>query len=259
MKSIGKILISLCLGFVLIFIGIFSGGLEKLSLDGIHDLDIRFEATSIDDQNMTFENIQELDVEVSHMCVNVYEIETSKQIQVKAKNLYQGFSMYQEGQCLKIKQPQYWWKKYNKYAGQIDIYVPKGYIFNDVEIDAGFGQSSIEGLNTNCLSIDSGFGQFYVNQIICQKLNLDNGLGEITGKNIKCQNQLKVDTGLGSVDLNLLQQDHQYDYKVDVGLGTVQLGQKSFSGIADQTSYQGYSLMIDIDCGMGNVDIKMEG
>lgn len=259
MKSVSKILISLGLGLILVFVGIASGGLEKFSLNGILDLDIRFEASSIDNQNMSFENLQELDVDVSNVHINIYEAETSQQIQVKASHLYKGFSMYQEGQCLKIKQPQYWWKKNNKYIGQIDIYVPKGYIFNDVDIEAGFGQSSIEGLNANRLSVDSGFGQFYFNQITCRKFNLENGLGEINGKNIKCQNQLKVDTGLGSVDLRLLQQDNQYDYKVDVGLGTVQLGQNSFSGIADQTSYQGYSLMIDVDCGMGNVDIKMEG
>ena len=74
-----------------------------------------------------------------------------------------------------------------------------------------------------------------------------------------CQNKLAIDTGVGSVSLGVLTQDNHFDYKVDVGLGNVTLGQKSFSGITDQTSYNGNQLLIDVDCGMGNVEIKMEG
>ena len=260
MKSLLKALISLIVGIGLICLGVSLGGLESLSsYEGIKNLDIRFEAKSIDDQEVYFDDIQELEIEASSVQVRVYEDETLDKIYLKASHLYEGFVLQHKNQTLEIEQPQYWWKKYSDFVAKIDIYVPKGYIFHDVKIETGFGKSSLYGLNSYNIEVDSGFGKLDLNQISCQSLKLETGLGQTTGHRILCQNKLAIDTGVGSVSLDVLTQDNHFDYKVDVGLGNVTLGQKSFSGITDQTSYNGNQLLIDVDCGMGNVEIKMEG
>ncbi|MGN1183300.1 MAG: DUF4097 family beta strand repeat-containing protein [Faecalibacillus sp.] len=258
MKTRYKVLTSLLIGVCLIGIGISMGGLNQLSFYSLKGIDIRMDASSIDDVEMYCERVDEIDIKGSHVAINVYEDETINNIYIKATHLYDGFELKKEVNSIEIEQPQYWWKKYNNYQAQVNIYVPKDYVFDEIECDVGIGESSLNGIQAKTIKLDVGLGKMNLNSITCKKLEIDTGLGQTVGNQIHCQKQLKVSAGMGAVDLAVVDLTRGYDYKVDVGLGNVIIDQKEFSGITDQKSIGSSSFLIDVDCGMGKVSINRE-
>lgn len=261
MKTFYKVIISLLLGISLICIGISMGGLSQVSsLSYISHIDFRWKAKQIEDQEVTLQDIRQLKIDVSSAQINFHENDSLNTIQIKATQILEGFKITYHDDQVKIKQPKYWWYRNGSNPVYIDIYVPKGYTFDTVKIDAGIGQSKLSGLNAKEIKVDVGAGQMTLHQISCDILDIDTGMGETTGDHITCRREADIDVGMGSSYLSLQGKEIDYDYNVDVGIGNVIIGQQEFSGIADHKSYQGELCkpLIKVSCGMGSVEIKME-
>lgn len=259
MKTTYKILLSMCVGICLICAGISIGGANQIhSLPFIQNLDLRIQANRISNFEQDVGYIRSLKIDITKANVTIHEDATRTSVKVKATNVYDGFKVKQDNDVLVIKQPHYWFKRINSHISQIDIFIPKGYTFDTIKLDAGTGKSSIYNLNARDIQINTGMGDVYFQNIKCQTLDLDTGMANTVIRDIECQEKMKLDAGMGNLTIDVIGCKKDFDYKVDVGLGNVQIGNEKFSGIVDHKSYQQGKALIDIRCGMGNVELRME-
>ena len=68
----------------------------------------------------------------------------------------------------------------------------------------------------------------------------------LTGRN-------DIDAGVGKLDLNLLDSIENYSIKADKGIGSITINRKE---VSDSMQYGNGDTIIDIDGGVGSIEIK---
>lgn len=199
-------------------------------------------------------------IEINTHKANVYFIEKENiyNIEIEAKDIYNGFKINQEGNKIEIDQPHYWrWNSYND--ANICINIPVGYNLKNIEINMSAGYSKISGMKAHQIEVNTGAGELIMKDLSCYDMNIDAGVGHTEIYQLDVQNNLDIDLGLGNIDIELLGRQDDFNYKVDVGLGSVDIGTHHFSGITDQKMNNVFARkFIDVDCGLGSVNIGME-
>jgi hypothetical protein len=231
------------------------------------------------DVNKSFEDIKSISVDHSVGKLTI-KLGTSEEVEVIAENVDDDFKVEKNfSGDLKIKSKFNFWNfvsgnnNFNNNS-QITILIPEGFVAENVRIDAGAGNVTLEDIITKKLDINAGTGNLDGTNIIAERVKLDGGVGEIDFEqveftdtdidsgvgNISLQGQLlgrnKIDCGIGEVDLNLLGSSDDYYIKVDKGLGNIRIDGQKYSEInwnnmtADNT--------LDISGGVGNIDINFD-
>lgn len=150
------------------------------------------------------------------------------------------------------------------------IYIPSDFVFDGVSMESGAGKIEVDSLSTKNLhlnlgagkvtitnlvvdddaSIDGGAGKISILNGSIHNLELDMGVGELSLTS-KLTGNNKIDAGVGKISLNLIGSD--YKIKVDKGIGSTTI---NGSSIKDETYYGEGSSIIDIDGGIGSIDIS---
>lgn len=164
------------------------------------------------------------------------------------------------------------WFKNNNY--ELIVYVPDEFIFDGISIETGASKLNVETLITKKLylnlgagkvdinnlkvlenaDIDGGAGKIDINASAINNLDLDMGVGEfsliskLTGKN-------EIDSGIGKLNLTLLGNKDDYQITLDKGIGSSTIDGKN---INDDTTYGIGNNKLDIDGGIGSIQIKFE-
>ena len=163
----------------------------------------------------------------------------------------------------------------NNMSSNLIIYIPEDMIaIDETKIQTGAGKINIEKLNTQSLYLELGAGNVYIENVIatgetkidgevgktelkyCEINNLKANLGmgefifsgKLTGKS-------EIDSGVGAINIDLI--DNKNNYKIDVskGLGNVTLdGQK----LETDRVYGIGENYLDIDGGIGEIKIDFE-
>lgn len=258
MKTLYKVLISFGIGICFICVGISLGG-----LDDVYQIsfvkNVRWHPHEIQDISLEYDkSIRDLEINLHNAQVEFDTSHDINHIEIEAKQLYNGFEIYQKNQKLVIDQPHYWW--FSDYeAAQIKIIIPEDFTFDLTTIEMIAGKVNMNNLHTNDLDITVAAGQLELDGVNCYDFSLDSGLGQTLVYNLKGRGHIDVDLGLGDVYMLLEGNESEYNYNVNVGLGNVRIGHEEFSGIADRSSYNSRGRKtIDVDCGLGSVDIEME-
>lgn len=242
MKTRYKVLISFLLGICLILIGISMGGtIHFHNFSWIENIDIRSSEKRLGNRIGEFEGIEKLELDCfSNINMNIYEEDNhhNNTIKVVVGNPHECFEMKQSGHTLELEMDHNPLKKHSHDILSIDIYVPKGYIFNEVDIDLSVGKSTLSHIKTYALKID-------------------NGAGKVDFNDLYCLNELNIDNAAGKVDVSM-QKIIGLDYDVNIVGGQVMIDGKQYLGMGNYQSYQGHNTLIDIDCTAGSVDIRME-
>lgn len=260
MKTIYKVLISFIIGLCLIFAGISLGGMNQLyQFSWFDDFHVKWNAHSIHDihfeSDLTKDRIK---INTSIAQVNMIE-QNVDHIRIDASNLYNGFEIYEEGNQIVIHQPHYWWRNANSYQAQIHIIVPINFEFQKIELNSSAGSTICHDFKAHSIDIDNSMGELIMNRVICESMEIDGGMSQTTINQLSCNSHLDAEVGMGAIDIDLYGHKSDYNYNVDVGMGSVQIGNEKFSGIAEKrTSSNHTNKSIDIDCGMGSIDIRME-
>lgn len=190
---------------------------------------------------------------------------------VKTNNSYITWTL--EGETLKIKE-----KDRNKLLGvdgayTLELYVPAGTVFNDVEIEAGVGEISMGELSCKILSLELGTGRVELEKLIVSEIaDVDGGVGEFTVKSGEV-NDLefvmgvgkaditlaigngKIDGGVGSMSVTLLGKKEDYKLTLTKGLGDISVDGESVSNNA--TLGDGAS-RLTVTGGVGSIAIGFE-
>lgn len=263
MKTVYKVLISFVIGVCLICIGIGFGGIQQMKVPyllGLDNFQLIWSADKEDNIQYHVEStINELELNTTRADIEFYEKENLDDIEVKVSNVYSGFQINEENHKLVIYQPHYWFNYDDNKKLKIQIMMPQGYQFKNIDINANIGATTIENINTEDLYIENSMGKLTLNQVVCHNLDIDTGMSQTDLKHVNCQNHLNVDVGMGEVNILLNNRQLEYNYSVDVGMGSVQIGNEKFSGLKETHSHnESQEQHIDVDCGMGSVKIEME-
>lgn len=157
----------------------------------------------------------------------------------------------------------------------VTIYIPKDMIFDKVYISNGAGIIDIENITTKELKLDIGVGKVQIDEITSlNNTNVESGAGEVTIKRAKLNNlnldagvgkftingeltgKSEIDAGVGDLNINLLGDKDCYGIYVETGIGNISIDGKK---IKDSTTYGIGNNKVDIDGGVGNINIRFLG
>lgn len=164
---------------------------------------------------------------------------------------------------------------------KITIAIPAGMSFDEIDMDMGATNAEFELTDVSCntLNMDMGAGNviadaFHVNELL--KVTVGAGNVEIYGgsyKNIKIDcglgnfsmqgklvGDIDADCGMGSMELQLKGDADAYNYKLSCGMGDLNVNGTSYSSIAGdhRVTNAGAVGTIDLDCGMGSIELDIE-
>lgn len=159
----------------------------------------------------------------------------------------------------------------NQEDRELIVYIPEGFCFQDVEIEAGAGEMEIDYLQTEELSLDLGAGKTTIHELlVLREADIDSGAGKIeilsgTLKNLDLNQGVghltlccelignsEVDAGIGNVELELLGSLEQYSFKANKGLGPITLNGEE---LTDGVRYGNGDCFVKIDGNVGKIQI----
>lgn len=218
------------------------------------------------------EQITSLDIESSIAKLEIYEAD---KLTVEATDVTKKFSSKVEDGKLIIKEKATTNISINGQVNPvIKVYIPKGYVFEKVDIDSGVGDTNIESLQANVVEISNGVGNLTIDYIDAQsKIDIETGVGRLKIKN-SILNNLSFEAGVGEYSITTyLTGDCEFDcgvgngtivlndfnedrskIKIEKGLGDISINSQSYSN--NQTYGTGTEL-IDISGGVGNINITI--
>lgn len=164
---------------------------------------------------------------------------------------------------------------------KIVIAIPAGMEFDDIDIDMGAANASFEFSDVSCntLRMDVGAAnvtaeEFHVKELLdvsvgagnleiedgsYKNINLSCGMGSLNMQGAVSGNVM-ASCGMGDMDIRLEGNPEAYNYNLSCGMGDMTVNGVKYSGIAGdhQIKNDGAAGIVDIDCGMGNVDFTIE-
>ena len=164
---------------------------------------------------------------------------------------------------------------------EIIIEIPAGMNIETMDMDIGAADVQINLTDVNCgkllldvgaasvvanefnvtelLDVTVGAGDLEINGGSYEKVKIDCGVGncELSGT---VKEDLTVDCGLGNTILKLEGKRDDYNYKLSCGMGSLMVNGDQYSDIAGShnVTNDGAIGTIDIDCGMGNVEVEIK-
>lgn len=161
-------------------------------------------------------------------------------------------------------------------TGRVKIYVPNTAI-EKIDLSIGAGNLECNGISTKKLVVDVGAGECTLTSVNSEETNMkvgagqgditlcdlgickfDVGMGEIDVESSTIKSAA-IDCGMGSVDLELTNNITDFNYLLKVGAGEINIDDREYSGLSKKTTIDnGAENNIDIDCGMGEVNIEFK-
>jgi len=218
------------------------------------------------------EQITNLDIDSSIAKVEIYE---SDKLAVEATDITKKFSAKVEDGKLLIKETA---KTNISINGQVNptikVYIPKGTIFDSIDIDSGVGDTYVESIRANIIRISTGVGNLEADYIDAKsKIDIEAGVGKINIKE-SILNNLSFEAGVGEYNITtyltgnsqfecgvgngiLTLNDFNQDtgkIRVEKGIGDISINGQSYS---DNQTYGNGADLIDIEGGVGKVSITI--
>ena len=274
MTAVQKIIKYFAIAFAIFLIvtiisTILSGGYVLLRTFGLIQTDKNIVTDNLQVISSEVKEISTLKINMLHTNLKVKEGDSFK---VETNNSKISFSN-NNGSVI-IKEEKYNWSINNNTA-ELIIYMPKDMItLDETKIETGAGSINIEKLSTQVLELELGAGDVNMENIIVTKfakndggasraklksseinnLKANLGIGEfifsgkLIGKN-------EIDSGVGKINIDLLDNLENYTIDVDKGIGTVTLNEKKLE--MDRVYGTGKN-HLEIDGGIGEIKINFK-
>lgn len=252
---------------VTIISAIISGGYALLSAVGLIHTNKNIITEDLKAISSEVTVISELEIDLAFANL---EIKSGDVFKVETNNSKITFT--NNNGSIKIKEKEQNWFN-NNYNSNLIIYIPKDMIaINETRIDTGTGKIYIEKLNTEILDFELGAGDVYIGELTATKeTKIDGGAGKIELKHTEINNlkanlgvgefnfngkltgKNKIDSGVGAVNIGLIDSQDNYTIEVDKGLGNVTLDGQKFETSRVYGTGENY---LDIDGGVGEIKIN---
>ena len=263
MTGTQKIIKYLAIAFAFCLIaGIVTGGISLFTfvsdLTGESDSEIKNKDFSVG------ENTKNLKINLTNTDIVIKEgdklsVETTKD-NVVVKEKLGSFSIVEKKTSAKLKED-----------GQVVLTIPKGYVFDKVDINTGKGKLVADVLRSEKIYLDFGAGEVIIEKLISEeKANINGGAGRITINNGKFYGadidvtagsldvtaeflgSGNIDCGIGNVNINLKGSEDDYRISVDKGIGGATIKGEA---VAAETTYGTGGNMLDVEGGLGEIKI----
>lgn len=161
---------------------------------------------------------------------------------------------------------------------KVVISLPRDMTFEVIELCVGGGEIDAEYLDADKISVKVGGGEVTIEKMQTGELDADVGAGEFTVERGRVEGNATINVGVGETffggfvggdaalrcgmgDLSFYGEDMNeadYNYAMTCGAGEITLNGSSYSGIGlHKRIDNGGRHTIDIDCGMGNIDVDL--
>ena len=174
---------------------------------------------------------------------------------------------------VKIKEEHYNWLSNNSSTSNLIICIPEDMkILDEAKVTTGAGNINIENLNTQCLDLELGAGEVNINNLTVTKdAKIDGGVGKTSLhtceiNNLKANLEMgeftfrgqltgksKIDSGIGAVNIDLMDNKSNYTIDISKGLGNVTIdGQK----VETDRVYGSGLNYLEVNGGIGEIKIN---
>ncbi len=263
MTSFQKIMKYLAIAFAFFLIATIAYGL----ISGVSFFADMFGESDFNGKTESFavgENTKYLKIDLGNSDIIIKEgdkltVESTKE-NIVVKEKLGSFSIVEKKNSLQIKE-----------QGQVVLTVPKGYVFDKVNIDTGKGKLIADVLKSKKVNLDFGAGEVVIDNLIStEDTEIDGGAGKVTIKDGKiCDADFDMgagrldvtaeitgnsdfDCGVGNVSINLKGKEENYRLKINKGLGAVTIKGEA---VSDGTVYGNGPHTIGADGGVGEIKI----
>ena len=244
-------------------------------------LEIIHTKNNIVTENFVTENLKVISSEVKEVStLNIDLACTNLNIKIgdsfKAETNNSEITFTNDNGNVKIKEKNKNWLNNNNNLSNLIIYIPEEMIaLDETKIQTETGKINIEKLNTQSLYLELGAGDVHIENVIATKeTKIDGGVGKTELKCCEIKNlkanlgmgnfdfsgkligKSEIDSGIGTINMDLMDNRKNYTIDVNKGLGNVTLnGQK----LEMDRVYGTGENYLDIDGGIGEIKIYFKG
>ncbi len=142
---------------------------------------------------------------------------------------------------------------------EVEVIIPKDYLFRDVELFVGAGQCQVEEIRAEELEIGVAAGAVEVLDGTTRSAEFECAAGklEYTGSitgDVDCQ------CAAGKVGITLHQEETDFNYTAEGMGGNIQIGGSNIGGLAFERNFDyGASRKMDLECATGNIQVRFTG
>ena len=255
---------------ITIISAILSGGYALLSAFGLIHTNKNIVT---EDLKVISSEVKEISTLKIDLAFTNLDIKTGDKFKVETNNSKITFT--NDNGSAKIKEESRNWLNNNNEASNLIIYIPEDMIaIDETKIETGAGKINIENLNTQSLYLELGAGDVYLENVIATgDTKIDGGVGKTELKSCEINNlkanlgmgefvfngkligKSEIDSGVGAINIKLMEKKENYTIEVDKGLGNVTLdGQK----LEIDRVYGTGKNYLDIDGGIGSIKIDFK-
>ena len=128
----------------------------------------------------------------------------------------------------------------NNKFGSITIFLPKEYVFDEIDLEIGAGKATFEEICAQTMDIEVGAGQVEMKELHVQFFNASTGAGQIAAE--------------------FVGRECDYNFDIECGIGEIIIGDEFYSGLAKDTIIRNPNAEneMDIECGIGQVEISFQ-
>jgi len=265
--------VSIIGGIVAIVVSIFTGiyGVNYLT-DNLQDaLKSNDSNVEIIDENQELEQFSKMKLEIS--TANLTVKSEGNSYRVEKYQIPKNTKIESKDGVLEIKNEKIFNKNDSK--SSITVYIPENVELDDVAIEIGAGTVNIAEIKAKNVDFDFGAGnvelenisvnnntkiQCGAGQVIIKKseltnANIDAGVGKLSYLG-ELKGNSKISCGVGSVQLDLIGDSDMYEIHAEKGIGDIKIDDVS---VADNSTTGNGENKINIEGGVGSVDIKLHG
>ena len=223
------------------------------------------------DENQELEQFSKMKLEIS--TANLTVKSEGNSYRVEKYQIPKNTKIESKDGVLEIKNEKIFNKNDSK--SSITVYIPENVELDDVAIEIGAGTVNIAEIKAKNVDFDFGAGnvelenisvnnntkiQCGAGQVIIKKseltnANIDAGVGKLSYLG-ELKGNSKISCGVGSVQLDLIGDSDMYEIHAEKGIGDIKIDDVS---VADNSTTGNGENKINIEGGVGSVDIKLHG
>lgn len=221
------------------------------------DWDERQAVPSGDSETYEFDGISSMDIELNYDELILRESEDQKIKVTVDGDAVDSVRVSTEGSELQIEN-----KDNHKPEGRtVTVAYPAGTEFAEVSIDIDAGTAALEDdLKAGEFSVSVGAGTLENYGIVTAgQTDVEVGVGTVELTDLDAD-YIEAECGVGMMSLDVAGKKEDYNYRISCGVGSVLLAEDEFTGLGatKKVENNGASRKMQLECGMGTLEVDFE-
>lgn len=204
-----------------------------------------------------FDSISSMDIELNYDELILRESEDRKITVTVDGDAADRVRVSTEGSELQIENKD----DYRPEERTVTITYPAGTEFTEVSIDIDKGTAALEDdLKAGEFSVSVGAGTLENYGIVTAgQTDIEVGVGTVELTDLDAD-YIEAECGVGMMSLDVAGRKEDYNYRISCGVGSVLLGEDEFTGLGStkKVDNNGASRKMQLECGMGTLEVDFE-